>query len=125
MREKFILSDSRYIGGTNSPFRADNSKKMSEKRKYSKDFTLLFNHYIYYAKYKANLADSRCPPKKKGGLSKKKRLSVFEIQYIEKGISCLADTNNQKYFRGRKKSFSNMYFKFVTSRRKVHFKPWF
>ena len=94
MREKFILSDSRYIGGTNSPFRADNSKKMSEKRKYSKDFTLLFNHYIYYAKYKANLADSRCPLKKKGGLSKKKRLSVFEIQYIEKGISCLADTNN-------------------------------
>ena len=36
------------------------------------------------------------PPKKKGGLSKKKRLSVFEIQYIEKGISCLADTNNRK-----------------------------
>ena len=97
MREKFILSDSRYIGGTNSPFRADNSKKMSEKRKYSKDFTLLFNHYIYYAKYKANLADSRCPPKKKGGLSKKKRLSVFEIQYIEKGISCLADTNKFNY----------------------------
>ena len=37
------------------------------------------------------------PPKKKGGLSKKKRLSVFEIQYIEKGISCLADTNNWLY----------------------------
>ena len=105
MREKFILSDSQYIGGTNSPFRADNSKKMSEKRKYSKDFTLLFNHYIYYAKYKANLADSRCPPKKKGGLSKKKRLSVFEIQYIEKGISCLADTNKNKHITSLQLSF--------------------
>jgi hypothetical protein len=84
LREKFILSDSRYIGGTNSPFRADNSKKMSEKRKYSKDFTLLFNHYIYYAKYKANLADSRCPPKKRGAYPRKNDYQSLKFSTLKK-----------------------------------------
>lgn len=83
MREKFILSDSRYVGGTNSPFRADNSKKMSEKRKYSKDFTLLFNHYIYYAKYKANLADSRLDTQYRGLIQDETFFNLYKSIYYK------------------------------------------